>query len=74
MIGLGISVVAGFLSLFSDFEIRPRTGEYFQSTRVPYAESYGMRFYDLGYVCEKEPFRKLSRFFARSADQCRRKT
>ena len=50
MIGLGISVVAGFLSLFSDFEIRPRTGEYFQSTRVPFTESYGMRFFDLGYV------------------------
>lgn len=50
MVGYGISVVVGFLSLFSDFEIRPRTGEYFQSTRVPYTESYGMRFFDLGYI------------------------
>lgn len=50
MIGLGISVVAGFLSLFSDFEIRGRTGDYFLSTRVPYTESYGMRFFDLGYA------------------------
>ncbi|MGN0847232.1 MAG: hypothetical protein ACI4RA_07600 [Kiritimatiellia bacterium] len=50
MIGLVVSAAAGILSLFQDFEIRPRTGEYYLSTRVPYTESYGMRFYDLGAV------------------------
>ena len=50
MIGLVVSTVAGVLSLFQDVEIRPRTGEYYLSTRVPYTESYGMRFFDLGYA------------------------
>lgn len=50
MIGLVVSAVAGMLSLFQDLEIRPRTGEYYLSTRVPYTESYGMRFFDLGYA------------------------
>ena len=50
MVGLLVSVAAGVLSLFQDFEIRPRTGDYYLSTRVPYEESYGMRFFDLGYA------------------------
>lgn len=50
MIGLVVSTVAGVISLFQDVEIRPRTGEYYLSTRVPYTESYGMRFFDLGYA------------------------
>lgn len=51
--GVITSILAGvatLFSLFADFEIRPRTGDYFLSTRVPYEESYGMRFFDLGYA------------------------
>ena len=50
MVGFVVSVAAGFLSLFQDFEIRPRTGDYYLSTCVPYTESYGMRFFELGRV------------------------
>lgn len=41
---------AATLSLFADFEVQPRTGDWFLSTRTPYAASYGMRFYDLGHA------------------------
>ena len=50
MVGFVVSAAAGLLSLFQDFEIRPRTGDYYLSTCVPYAESYGMRFFELGRV------------------------
>ncbi len=48
--GILVSIAAGFIALFQGFEIRPRTGEYYLSTRVPYEASYGMLFYDLGYA------------------------
>ena len=48
MVGFIVSAAAGFLSLFQDFEIRPRTGDYYLSTCVPYSESYGMCVFALG--------------------------
>lgn len=48
MVGFIVSAAAGFLSLFQDFEIRPRTGDYYLSTCVPYSESYEMRVFALG--------------------------
>ena len=42
--------MAVLFSVFADFEVHPRTGEYFASTKVPYTESVGMRFFDLGYA------------------------
>lgn len=48
MVGLLVSAAAGVLSLFQDFEVRPRTGDFYLSTRAPYAASYGMRFFELG--------------------------
>lgn len=48
MVGFIVSAAAGFLSLFQDFEIRPRTGDYYLSTCVSYSESYGMRVFALG--------------------------
>ena len=52
MLGLGylIAVTLEVASVFSDFEIRERTGDYFLSTRTPFGQSYGMRFFDLGYA------------------------
>lgn len=50
MLGYLVSGGAVLLSLFADFEIRPRTGEFYQSTQTPYGDSQGMRFFDLGYA------------------------
>ena len=52
MLGLGylIAVTLEVASVFSDFEIRERTGDYFLSTCTPLEQSYGMRFFDLGYA------------------------
>ena len=52
MLGLGylIAVTLEVASVFSDFEIRGRTGDCFLSTRTPFGQSYGMRFFDLGYA------------------------
>jgi len=52
MLGLGylIAVTLEVASAFSDFEVQERTGDYFLSTRAPFEQSFGMRFFDLGYA------------------------
>lgn len=49
MYGLFVGLLISIGVAFSDFDIRPRTGDYFLSTRTPFAESFGMRLYGVGY-------------------------